>query len=334
MIRLCLDCPGNTLETGYGGAWHNFAMCLLRKGVDVMNLGNGRRPDFRIYFGQPSKDWRNFWERDHEKVYGLFTMFESSVLPPYWVDNINSHFDFVIVPSTWCRDIFLENGITKPVFVVPLGIDPHLFPELERSSRDVFTIIWQGLYLTDRKGFGMVEKALRELNLSKVRLIDKTAPFSLKYRSRWEFMDLNFYPEFKTWSICRKMNQAEILMLLREADLSVNPTSGEGFGLIPIEHMATGLPTIVSDSSGCKDYVNPNYNIPIECTEQPSWFGKELGTMERPSFEDLKAKIKYAYENRGEIKEMGKRSAEWVRKEWTYDKATDKLLEVINAFVS
>lgn len=333
-MKLRFDSPANLLESGYGGAWHNFAMCLLRRGVDVINSSNGCHPDMRIYVGQPYREWRKFWARNGEQVHGLFTMFESSILPPHWIEDINKGFDFIIVPSVWCKEIFKEDGVNKPIFVVPLGVDPHFFPKLERPLRKTFNIVWQGLYLKDRKGLGMIERALKELKLPNVRLIDKTVPFALLKRANWEFHDVNIHPEFKSWSICKKMSQAEMLMLLREADLSVNPTSGEGFGLIPLEHMATGLPTIISETSGCLDYRNSIYNIGIKCTEQKSWFGKDFGLMMRPDFGDLKEKINWAYENRDELKEIGGRASEWVHKEWTYEKATDRLLEVVGEFVS
>jgi len=52
-----------------------------------------------------------------------------------------------------------------------------------------------------------------------------------------------------------------------------------------------------------------------------------------PIYDDLKAKIRWAYEEREQIKEMGRQASEWVYKEWNYEKATNKLMEVINGFV-
>lgn len=329
MLKLLMESPANLYETGYGGAWHNFVMCLLRRRVDLISRLNGCKPNISVYFGQPYREWRKWWKRKGGNPHGIFTMFESPIMPPHWIEDINSFFDFVLVPSIWCKEVFQKDGVEKPVFVVPLGIDPQDFPYLERPERDSFTIIWQGFYLKDRKGFDLIERALAELKLPNVRLIDKTVPFALKRKVRWEL----FFPTSKNLSICKKMMQAEMLMLLRNADLSVNPTSGEGFGLIPLEHMATGLPVIVSETSGCLDYRNPLYNIGIKCAEQDSWFGKEYGKMMRPDFEDLKEKISWAYQHREEIRDMGRRASEWVHKEWNYEKATDRFLEVLNEFV-
>jgi len=313
---------------GYGSAYQNFMLELLRGGVDLVdpNEDKSALADVHVYLGQPDRRWQNEWKR-RGKAFGVFTMFETELLPPTWAQDINDICDFVIVPSRWCKEIFERNKVGKPVFVVPLGVNPSSFFYLERPERDTFTVIWQGFHEKDRKGFAILEKVFDELGLPNSLLIKKISPFSL-------FSPVQYDLRHKHWAICKNMTQAEMLMLLRQADLSVNPTSGEGFGLIPLEHMATGLPVIVSENSGCLDYRNPLYNIGIECEEGLSWFGEDFGKMMVPSPAELKAKIQWTYDHKDETREMGRRASEWVRKEWTYEKATQKLLEVINGFVS
>jgi len=323
---ISFDCSSNIPASGYGGVYQNFTIALLRKRVNLAGMNESIKPDLQIYLGQLDRRWRSDWQRKAD-IFGVFTMFETEILPKHWVEDINKHFDFVIVPSTWCKEIFEKGGVDKPVFIVPLGINPAMFPYLERPQREIFTILWQGFHDEDRKGYALVDQAFGELNLPNARLIKKISPFSLRIPVQWEFRS-------DRWSICKRMNPAELLMLLRESDLSVNPTSGEGFGLIPLEHMATGLPVLVSENTGCLDYRNAAYNIGLKCEMGRSWFGEGFGDTLIPDYEDLKAKILWAYESHEQIKEMGKQASEWVHREWTYDKATDKLLEVINEFVS
>jgi len=321
------DGYARVVGSGYGSAYQNFMLELLRAGIDLVNPDGDKSAvaDIHIYFGQPDRKWQNQWKR-RGKVFGIFTMFETECLPPTWAQDIDDNFDFVIVPSKWCKEIFEKNNIDKPVYIVPLGVNVSSFPYLNRPKRDTFNVIWQGFHDKDRKGFALLEKIFNELDLPNSMLIKKISPFSLLSPIQYEF-------RAKRWSICKNMAQAEMLMLLREADISINPTSGEGFGLIPLEHMATGLPVIVSENSGCLDYRNPNYNIGIKCEEGLSWFGKDFGKMMIPIYDDLKAKIRWAYEEREQIKEMGRQASEWVYKEWNYEKATDRLLEVLNEFV-
>jgi glycosyltransferase involved in cell wall biosynthesis len=325
-MKLLFDCMSNVANSGYGGAYQNFMLCLLRRGCDLVGMDEAERGDVHLYLGQPDRRWQNTWQRRAD-VFGLYTMFESEILPAHWVEDVNGTFDFLIVPSNWCRDVFIGGGIQIPIRVVPLGVDPNVFPYLNRPERKMFTILWQGFHQHDRKGYALVDRAFEELNLPNSRLVKKITPFSSQSLVQWEFRT-------DRWSICRNMTRAELLLLLREADLSVNPTAGEGFGLIPLEHMATGLPTMVSKNSGCLDYCHVNYNIGIECKGGKSWFGPEYGEMQVPDFDDLKAKMKWAYENRRGIQVIGAAGSEWVHSEWTYEKATDKLVEAIHEFVS
>jgi glycosyltransferase involved in cell wall biosynthesis len=330
-MKLCLYSVANVDKTGYGAMLKNFTIALFQRGIDLVDFYACDRADVQIFIGQPARILRNFKTRrgifDYLKRksdrFFLFSMFEAEKLPPNWAQDINQWFDAVIVPSDWCKEKFVNAGVTLSIHKVPLGINPNDFPFIKRPDRDTFTIVWQGLYFGDRKGNSLVRRALEELDLPKVRLIEKIVPFALKARSEFAF-----YSE-KIWSICEVLPQTDMLFLLKEADLSLNPTSGEGFGLIPLEHMATGLPAIVSDNSGCKEYINADYNIPIQCRLMEAFFGGEYGLDERPDYEDMKAKLVYCYNHREEIKEMGWNASRWVRDEWTWDRATDKLLEVI-----
>ena len=43
---------------------------------------------------------------------------------------------------------------------------------------------------------------------------------------------------------------------IRSANCFISPTRGEGFGLPGLQSMACGIPVIITDTSGCKDYAN------------------------------------------------------------------------------
>lgn len=330
-MKVCLYSVANVDETGYGAMLRNFTIALFQRGIDLVDFHFCDKVDAQVFIGQPAQVLRSFKTRkgifDYLKRksdrFFLFSMFEAEKLPPKWAQDINQWFDAVIVPSDWCGQKFKSNGVTLPIHKVPLGINPNDFPFIERPDRETFTVLWQGVYFGDRKGHGLVRRALEELDLPNVRLIEKIVPFALKSRSEFAF-----YGD-KIWSICEALPQSELLFLLKQADLSLNPTSGEGFGLMPLEHMATGLPVMVSDNSGCREYINPAFNIPIQCRLMEAFFGSEYGLDERPDYEDMKAKIVYCYNHRQEIKEIGESSSRWVHERWTWDKATDKLLEVI-----
>lgn len=336
-MRVCLYSLANMDETGYGGMLRHFTLALMSRGVDVVDFQFTKEADIQVYIGQPSETLRKYRTRSRQfnllrrkaPIFLIYTMFETGMAPTFWTETINKTFDGVITPSKWCAQLFKESSVSVPVYQVPLGVDPKAFPYLQREKRDSYTLLWQGLYFGDRKGRDLFRRAASELDgkeIPNLRIIEKAAPIV-------KGMDAHYMvsPGMKIMSIVQVIPHLEMIYLLKMADLSVNPTSGEGFGLLPLEHMATGLPTIVSDNSGCKEYINSDYNLPIDCHLVQSYFSdyNQFGLEERPDYNHLKELIIQAYQHREEMAEMGRRASDWVHQNWTWDQAADKLLEVI-----
>lgn len=334
-MKLKLVNPSMKLhDTGFGSAGHNFAMHLMRLGVQLLRFDWEPKADAHLYFGLPYrlKGWGKYWLKRQADVYGIFTMCEAEILPAGWVEDINNTFDFVIVPSTFCKTHFEKNGIEKPVFVVPLGVEPSQFPFLRRPpDRKRLTIIWQGTHVADRKGRELLVQAREDLKLTKeIRLIIKFMPiWGWAKRAAWELL-------FDDFEICDRLPHAVMLMLLQEADVSFNPTQAEGFGLLPLEHMATGLPTFVSETSGCLDYRDVRFNVGIECTRQKNFYGEQYGEIERPTLQSVTKALGWLYEQHKEhaewLKRIGPAASEWVHENWNYAKQTRKLHEVLMRF--
>lgn len=357
--------PTEIVETGYGGAANAFALELHRRNYSLVfshlykrylyntdcEVNDERLPsemrniDVQIYFGQPFTRYKDeFFERSDiygrmrslrsARAYGCFTMFESKELPPDWVDNINNvfKFDFLIVPSMWCKKIFEDAGVKCPVHYVPLGVDPHQFPYLGRpADRRWFNIIHRAFYIRDRKGGDLLLEAFRDLKddgeIPDARLFIKTVPFMSRIK------DGDFGPDqYGVHFIEKKLNQANLLSFLQFGDLAMHPTSGEGFGLMPLEDMATGLPVAVSNNTACAEYADRKVNFPINCFEQSNWFEKIGGLDMRPDYDHIREIILWSYDHRDELREMGKRASQYVRDNWTYEQATDKLLEVVKQY--
>jgi len=98
--------------------------------------------------------------------------------------------------------------------------------------------------------------------------------------------------------------------------------------------MATGLPTIIADNTGMSDYANPDYNLAVPtkavvpAQRYPHKWG-DVGNWYDPDYDDLKAKMKWVYENQDEAKAMGARASKWVHENWTYNNTAVKLVEAI-----
>ena len=301
---------------------------LRASNIPLTNKPN-REKDIQIFYGQPFRDRRNAaYYRRRCNTYLTYTMFESTKLPDGWVEFINAH-EGLLTPSRWCKDWFIKNGVKVPVDVLHHGVDPAEFPILERPrDREYLTFIWQGVNPRDRKGCEIVRRAFRKLRLKKTRLIIKATPVS----SPRLHLEMSGYKEIWDW-----YTQKQMLELLYEADMSLNPTSGEGFGLIPLEHAATGLCVAVTDFSGCKEYLDdlkPDM-IGIKWKEKPSYFNAldgDYGYDAEPDFNHLCEVMIWANKNRDKVREMGLRAARAIQKRWTWQRPVKQLKAVLKKY--
>jgi glycosyltransferase involved in cell wall biosynthesis len=255
------------------------------------------------------------------KVKVLYTMFESTKFPKEWERAIK-HADHILVPTQFCKEI-IKNQFGLDAEVIPLGYDEEKFYPLKRRRKktDPYTFIHYDAFKL-RKGWNLVLQAFIDEfgeNNPDVRLILKTTeynkvPIPLDYYKNIEVIRANYEHE-------------ELLQLLKRSDCFVYPAVGEGFGLPPLEAMATGLYTICSYNTGMKDHVRPTLTkmTPIHaiydriglqgCNER-----QDLGAQFLPDIDQLKAEMRKAYEGRlkgdyPEIRELTmKKSAQLLSK--------------------
>lgn len=106
-----------------------------RQFISVLNPNNSDG-DVSLYVTPP-------YSRGLSKKFNaIYTMHELDYLPPNkadWVNNLNEY-DLVIVPSEWIKQNFIKFGVTKPIEVVPLGVDTSIFRGIKTPFFSIFTV--------------------------------------------------------------------------------------------------------------------------------------------------------------------------------------------------
>lgn len=258
----------------------------------------------------------------------IMTMFESDKIPEDWPEYLKMA-DEVIVPSKWCADVFAKSGVKATV--VPLGYNDKVFTYQDRpvpvKDDKPFTFIHYQSF-NQRKGFSEVFKAFNEefKHNENVRLILKTtekkAPIPIMPSE---------YPNIEV--VTDKMPEEDLLKLLRQCNCMVYPSRGEGFGITPLEAMATGMPAIVPNAHGISEYFNSNYMLEVKVSGScPGLYrsakGHDVGKMVICDVEDLKKQMRHAFNNQAEMKELGKSASEYVKR-FTYEKTAEALADIL-----
>ncbi len=265
----------------------------------------------------------------------IYTMFESDKIPDEWIEYLKIA-DRVLVPSKWCASVFAKSGIDATV--VPLGYDDAIFKPQDRviksENREPFCFLHYNAY-NARKGHLEVFKAFtEEFELDEpVKLILKTTvPDPYK---RFP-INQNIYRNIEI--ITGKVMPLELQTLMARSDCFVFPSRGEGFGVPPIECMATGMPAIVPNAHGISEYFNADYMYEVAVAgETPALYsrykGMDVGKMVLCDVKDLRRQMRYVYEHQQEAHDKGLAASDYA-KQWTIGKTAGMLKDIIESVIT
>lgn len=252
----------------------------------------------------------------------IYTMFESDKIPEDWVDYLHAA-DLVVVPSRWCQKIFKQSGIDS--IVVPLGYNNKLFKYIDRpKKRDNFTFLHYDAFNVRKGHFEVLEAFEQEFS--------KDEPVKLILKTSREHVGVplapSVYPNVKV--IYGKVPEQELIDICASADAFVFPSRGEGFGITPLEAMATGLPAIIPNAHGISEYFNKDYMLGVSAREHCTAIYRRLtdvGDMRKCSVKDIRRQMRWCFDNPVKARALGKKASKYVQK-WTYTATAEQFRKI------
>ncbi|HWQ12992.1 MAG TPA: glycosyltransferase [Roseiflexaceae bacterium] len=268
-----------------------------------------------------------------------FTMLEPTGIPADWADQCNQ-MDEVWVPSSFNARTFRESGVRRPIYVVPLGVDPNYFhPGIAaRRPSDRFVFL-SNFEWGERKAPEVLLKAFTDefSNKEDVVLVLKVFNNDPSVNVRQQIADMQLRPDGAPIVLMYNQRIAPHQMgsLYTSADCFVLPTRGEGWGMPILEAMACGLPTIATNWSAQADFLDEEIAYPLRVkrlipavAKCPYYVGYEWAD---PDVEHLRHLMRHVYEHRDEARARGRRAAEVVAERWTWARAVDRIMERLEA---
>ena len=299
----------------------------------IMNLIRKRKFDrncAQVVYGQGDVFFKN-----NGKYKIGFTMLETTGIPKEWVRQCNM-MDEVWVPSHFNIKTFRDSGVTVPMHVIPLGIDPDYYSPKIKSYKqhDKYTFL-SVFEWGERKAPEILLKAYAKAfkKSDDVILICKVINNDGSIDIDEEIRKLNL-PEDGPEIIFlynTKFADYDMATLYRSADCFVISTRGEGWGMPILEAMACGLPAIATNWSSQVDFFNETNGYPVDVASLidakakcPYYEGFQWAN---PSEEHLIYQMRYVYEHQDEAKLKGMAASQEVRSSWTWDSAAKKILQ-------
>ena len=282
------------------------------------------------------------FERNTGKYKIGFTMLETDHIPAVWAAAAN-RMDEVWVPSSFNEETFRRSGVTCPIHIIPLGIDPDYFNPAITSCRlgDIFTFLsvfdWG-----ERKAPEILLRAFSDefRREEDAVLICKISNSDGSVDVAAQVAALNLKPDGGRiiFSLNEIIPTHQLGMLYRSADCFVLSTRGEGWGMPILEAMACGLPVIATDWSSQRDFMNAENAYPIQVEKLvpaeakcPYYKGFKWA---QPSYEHLRTLLRHVYENREEARLKGAQAAREAHAKWTWNHSAEKIIARLKAIGS
>lgn len=346
-------------KSGYAVSAKNFMLALENQNVDVRyRYVYGKNTPIPYEESGVSDDYRinvirkrKFLKSYPQVVYGVadvfhknsgkykigYTMLETTGIPAEWVEACN-RMDEIWVPSHFNIKTFQDSGVKVPMYVMPLGIDPGYYnPEIvsyKKHNRYTFLTVFEW---GERKAPEVLLRAYSKAFTAKddVVLLCKVNNNDSSIHVENEIRKLGMPADGP--EIVLLYNTAfddyDMPTLYRSADCFVTATRGEGWGMPILEAMACGLPTIATNWSAQTDFMNEKYAYPVEVEKLIDAKAKcayyEGFQWAQVSEEHLIHQMRYVYEHREEAVARGRNAGDYVRKEFSWDRAAQKMKERI-----
>lgn len=274
----------------------------LPKGVQVSPLGS---VDVLMSVPFAIKSW---YEGTHRVS---FTMWETDQLPERFIRWM-SQYDQVIVPCAHNVEVF--SPYHPNVSAVPLGVDTKFWKPYDRPENDRFVFTCGGS-LWKRKGLDLVVEAFKKARLPDAELWVKAAP----HASDVPKMDVSGVRWFREW-----MSPEEERNFYNQSDCFVAPARGEGFGLIPLQNIALGVPTIVTWTSGQAEFAHLATAI-VKHRKVPA----QVGRWDEADVGELSDWMRAMYGGRDGFKRVALGNAPKVGEQFSWRHAAEKLVAVL-----
>lgn len=268
-----------------------------------------------------------------------FSMLEVTGIPADWAAQCNL-MDEVWVPSHFNLETFRNSGVTRPIHVIPLGVDPDYFhPQIKAkrfSEKFTFLSVFEW---GERKAPELLIRAFCAAFTAQDDVV-----LVLKTDNRDG--DVNVAQQLAAMGLPRNAPKIVLLYnqelpgyqlgsLYRAADCFVTATRGEGWGMPILEAMACGLPTIVTNWSAQTEFIRDELCFPVRVKQLipavakcPYYVGYEWAD---PDVEHLVHQMRHVYDNREAARAVGMRAAEAVARDWTWDRAAEKIVARLEA---
>ena len=290
-----------------------------------------RRPPLSVVYGQGDA-----FERSRGRYRIGYTMLEVDGFPADWVRQANQ-LDEIWVPSEFNRQGFVDSGLRKPIYKMPLGVEPAYF---HPGIRAVPNPHGEFLFLSsfewgERKDPWLLLQTFSEAfsSTEPVRLVCKVINRdpSVSVQNEVRRLGLRESGGRISYLLNVEFPHYQLGCLYRSADCYVAASRGEGWDLPVMEALACGVPAIATDWGGHREFFHAGIGYPLAVRRLvpavarcPYYTGFRWA---EPDREHLRQLLREVYENRERAAALGAAAAREMASRWTWRHSVARVVE-------
>lgn len=327
MNTLNMMCPIG--GTGYGITSLNILKSLIANNVDIslFPIGNSmsanndeektlvlntvKRSETFDYLAPTLKIWHQYdlGIKPGKGRYGTFPFFETDKLKPREKHNLNFS-DIIFVASEWGKKVLINNGITRPIVVAPLGVDRSIFndPIKIKVENPKYTFFHIGKWEKRKSQDFLIQafdNAFEQKDDVELWLLPHNPFLTKDEEKKWlELVDrAKLKNKIRVYD--RLGTQYDLAQFIFRCDCGVFLSRAEGWNNEIVECMAMNKPIISTFYSAHTEYSNDNnsYLVHIDSLEPAidnKWFdgsGGDWAKLGQNEMDQTVKHMRYVYNN-------------------------------------
>ena len=332
MRKISWFTPGSVDISGtnwYSQGYSTAAIATINalKEKDVAVFYNRNEIPYHVNFCQPY-----YYQYQNSYKVG-YTPWESTKIPSGWINHMRQC-DEIWATSSYVKEIYEKHQVHHNIHVIPHGISDE-FAIIDREITDTFNFLHVGGD-SKRKNAQMAVDAFLELyegNMDFKLYLKYTNFCFAEVYLNGRLVPASMHPQIV--AIPESYDIESLVKLYHSCHCMLYPTNGEGFGMIPFESICTGMPTIVTNETGCKDFAN--YSIPLDAEfSSADWntqqYGEDTGMWASPDFDQLIELMELVVSEYDEFKKHTIKSAKILHVEQSWSAIADKIIDRIKYY--
>ena len=281
----------------------------------------------------------HMWFNEHYSGPKICYNVWESTRQPYGFFNKMKEFDQVWVPTQWQRQCTIDQGMPEhKVKVVPEAVDGNIFHPAENApSNEKFKFLIFGRWDYRKSTTEMIDAFLKEFGpdeqVELIISVDNPYPVDGMH-STIERLTHHKFLDDRITNIGFVSND-EYVKHLQRGNCLLHCSRSEGWGLVAIEGLACGIPTIVADwgatlefADGYAHKVNiKDFKKPVNVFMQ----GNDVpGLICEPDYDHLRQVMREVYTNYEQHKIKALEDSVKVRERFTWENAAKIAMDIID----